>query len=258
MSEPVLRLSVSLGLLTLFVILEHWRPARANVLDGVRIGRHSLFALQGVTVSRFALGGGLAGLALVAQDHKWGLFHQFEIPPALAFGLSVILLDLALWFQHRLMHEVPLLWRLHRMHHSDIAMDVSTAYRFHPFEILVSLAYKAALVVALGAPASAVIAFEIALAAGALFTHANIAISPKWEARLRTLLVTPALHLIHHSPDPIETNSNYGFSVNIWDRLFGTFRANRLVPDGPIGLAEWRAPDDQTLAALSRNPFEAA
>jgi sterol desaturase/sphingolipid hydroxylase (fatty acid hydroxylase superfamily) len=145
---------------------------------------------------------------------------------------------------------------LHRVHHSDTQMDVTTAFRFHPFEIVASLVYKAAWVIILGAPAGAVFAFEMALGAGAMLTHANVGV-PTWLERvLRSLFITPALHLIHHSPNPIETNSNYGFSFSFWDRLFGTFRAASLITEPRLGLEKWRDPVEQKLPALLRNPFE--
>jgi sterol desaturase/sphingolipid hydroxylase (fatty acid hydroxylase superfamily) len=135
-------------------------------------------------------------------------------------------------------------------------MDVSTALRFHPFEILASLAFKIIIILLLGAPAIAVIAFEIVLSAGALFTHANVAVPSRLEALLRLVFVTPALHLIHHSPDPKETNSNFGFSFSFWDRIFGTYRRLRGDANGPIGLESWRLRSDQTLPALLLNPFK--
>jgi sterol desaturase/sphingolipid hydroxylase (fatty acid hydroxylase superfamily) len=154
-----------------------------------------------------------------------------------------------------LLHRVPLLWRLHRVHHSDTVMDVSTALRFHPIEILASLGFKATIILLLGAPPQAVLAFEIVLGAGALFTHANLAM-PAWlERPLRVLFVTPSLHMIHHSPNPAETNSNFGFSFSFWDRLFGSYRDRRLGNGFEVGLEEWRTPQHQTFRALLGNPW---
>jgi sterol desaturase/sphingolipid hydroxylase (fatty acid hydroxylase superfamily) len=178
------------------------------------------------------------------------------VPSWVAALASFLILDFAIWAQHMAMHHVPFLWRMHRVHHYDTIMDISTALRFHPFEILASLAFKISIILILGAPALAVVAFEIVLSAGALFTHANIAMPGRLETRLRLVFVTPALHLIHHSPDPIETNSNFGFSFSFWDRIFGTYRPLRLDANGPIGLESWRSRSDQTLPALLINPFK--
>lgn len=256
MSDGALRFAVTLGLLATFIGLEFLRPARPNALTFTRFGRHALIAIMGALASRLILGSGLVGIAVLAQDHGVGVFNWLSVPAWVAILVCFIAMDFAIWAQHLVLHKVPWLWRLHRVHHGDTIMDVSTALRFHPFEILASLAFKAAIIIVLGAPAVAVLAFEIALGAGALFTHANIAL-PTWlERSLRFALITPSLHVIHHSPNPLETNSNYGFSFSVWDRIFGTYRATRLVSNGPIGLENWREPCDQTLPAMLANPFK--
>jgi sterol desaturase/sphingolipid hydroxylase (fatty acid hydroxylase superfamily) len=256
MNDATIRLTFTLALLAGFYLLERMIPARESVLNARRFGRHAALALFGALVARLALAGGLASVATIAQNNNIGLFNLIELPQWLAFVLAFLLLDFAIWAQHLVLHRLPWLWRLHRVHHCDTAMDVSTAFRFHPVEIFASLAFKVALVLLLGAPAGAVIAFEIVLGAGALFTHANLAIPQRLEPVLRLALITPALHVIHHSPNPIETNSNYGFSFNFWDRLFGTYRPVRLEQDGDIGLEDWRANNDQTLPAMLANPFK--
>jgi sterol desaturase/sphingolipid hydroxylase (fatty acid hydroxylase superfamily) len=257
MSDGVLRFGLTLGLLALFLGLESIAPARASVLSAQRIGRNGGLAIISLVAAKLALAGGLASVAVVAQAHGFGLLNQVALPDWMAFALALLGLDFAVWAQHLILHRVPFLWRLHRVHHGDIAMDISTALRFHPFEIVASLAFKAAIVALLGAPAGAAFVFEIILGAGALFSHANIAI-PHWlERPLRWIIITPALHLIHHSPNPIETNSNFGFSTSLWDRLFGTYRSTRLAGEERIGLEDWRAPRDQTLPALLANPFQA-
>jgi sterol desaturase/sphingolipid hydroxylase (fatty acid hydroxylase superfamily) len=255
MSDTTVRFGVTLGLLALFFGLEVLAPARKSALTTGRMGRQFGLAIISAILARLALGGGLAGVALLAQSKDWGLFNFITIQSWLAIGFSFLALDFAIWVQHLALHRVPFLWRLHRVHHSDIAMDVTTALRFHPFEILASLGYKVMLITALGAPPEAVLAFEMILGAGALFTHANIAL-PRWlEQPLRYLVVTPALHLIHHSPNPLDTNSNFGFSFSAWDRIFGTFRSERLGADTRVGLESWRTPQDQTLGALFFNPL---
>ena len=162
--------------------------------------------------------------ALWAEGADIGLFRWLAVPPWLALPLAVVLLDLAVYAQHRLMHALPWLWRLHRLHHRDVAMDVTTGVRFHPGEILLSGLYKAVLVVALGASPLAAVVFEIWLAAASLWEHANLRLPPALDRRLRYLLVTPAMHLVHHGHARIDTDSNFGFSTSLWDRLFGSYR----------------------------------
>ncbi len=164
------------------------------------------------------------GIALVATKHSWGLFNLLTLPPWLAVFTSVVLLDLTVYFQHRLFHAVPWLWRLHRMHHADLEFDVTTGLRFHPLEILISMGIKIAVVIALGAPMLAVLTFEILLNATSMFNHGNVALSVRVDRRLRLLLVTPDMHRVHHSIVRRETNSNFGFNLPWWDRLFGTYR----------------------------------
>ncbi len=256
MSDAALRFAVTLGLLTLFFTLETTMPARASVFRETRVLGNVGLALISAILARLALAGGLASIAIYCHAHGFGLLNLIIVPHWLAIVVSFLALDVAIWWQHKMMHALPFLWRLHRVHHSDVAMDVTTALRFHPMEILVSLGFKIVMVGLLGAPAAAVLFFEMALGAGALFTHANIALPAKFEQVVQTIFLTPALHLIHHSPDPIETNSNFGFSFSIWDRLFGTFRAHRLAGSTSIGLEKWRAPRDQNLGALLGNPFD--
>jgi sterol desaturase/sphingolipid hydroxylase (fatty acid hydroxylase superfamily) len=251
-----MKILITAGLIGLFLVLEHWVPARPNVLNIGRFSQQALLAAMGAVASRLALGGGLAGVAVLAEQLDVGLFNIVALPSWTAVLFSFLMMDFAIWAQHLAMHHVPFLWRLHRVHHSDTTMDVSTALRFHPFEILASLAFKIIIILLLGAPAIAVIAFEIVLSAGALFTHANVAVPSRLEALLRLVFVTPALHLIHHSPDPKETNSNFGFSFSFWDRIFGTYRRLRGDANGPIGLESWRLRSDQTLPALLLNPFK--
>jgi sterol desaturase/sphingolipid hydroxylase (fatty acid hydroxylase superfamily) len=254
-SEGIIRLCVTGGLIAFFVLLEALRPARTSHMTAQRLGRHGGLAITGAVVSRLALTGGLAGIATFAQGQSIGILNWLDWHPWINFGVALFVLDFSIWAQHLALHRIGFLWRLHRMHHSDLVMDVSTALRFHPLEIVGSLAFKSAVIMALGAPPAAVVVFEIVLGAGALFTHANIAVSPQWEKRLRLVLITPALHLIHHSPNPIETNSNFGTSTNLWDRLFGTYRPAQLAETPEIGLDAWREKADQRFTALLANPF---
>ena len=180
--------------------------------------------------------------AALAQQRGWGLLHVVDVPDGLRFLLAFLLLDLAIYLQHRLFHAVPVFWRLHRMHHADTEFDVTNGLRFHPLEILLSMLIKFAVIVVLGAPALAVLVFEVLLNATAIFNHANAAL-PSWlDRRLRWLVVTPDMHRVHHSIHRHETDSNFGFNLPWWDRLFGTYRAQP--QDGhvtmAIGLPQYR------------------
>jgi sterol desaturase/sphingolipid hydroxylase (fatty acid hydroxylase superfamily) len=164
------------------------------------------------------------GLAVTAEAQGWGLFNIFDVPFWLAFLLSVLALDLAIYLQHVMFHAVPALWRLLRMHLADLEFDVSTGLRFHPVEILLSMGIKLAVVAALGPPALAVLVFEVLLNATSMFNHSNIRIPAAIDRVLRLVVVTPDMHRVHHSIVPHETNSNFGFNLPWWDRLLGTYR----------------------------------
>jgi len=163
--------------------------------------------------------------ALFANEHGWGLFHHVQVPTVLAVVGSVIALDLIIYLQHILVHAVPILWRIHRVHHADPEYDVTTGIRFHPIEIVLSLAIKLIAVVLLGAPASAVVLFEAILNGMAMFNHGNIRLPVSWDRILRGVLVTPDMHRVHHSPETDELNANFGFNISLWDKMFGTYRA---------------------------------
>ena len=165
------------------------------------------------------------GLALLAEARGFGLFNVVALPAWVAVVASVVILDLAIYLQHVLFHAVPALWRLHRMHHADLEFDVTTGLRFHPIEILLSMLIKFAVVAALGAPALAVLIFEVLLNATSMFNHGNVRIPAGLDRVLRWLVVTPDMHRVHHSILSRETNSNFGFNLPWWDRLFGTYRA---------------------------------
>ena len=178
--------------------------------------------------------------ALWAERNGIGLFNVISLPFWVEVILAFVLLDLAMWFQHLATHQVPFLWRMHRVHHADRDLDVTTAIRFHPFEIALSALWKIACVVALGVPALVALAFEAWLGANALFNHSNIEL-PRWLDRaLRPCLVTPDMHLVHHSTLPEEQHRNYGFALTIWDRLFGTYAAESVegCKKQRIGLAD--------------------
>lgn len=257
LNEPALRLGVFLGLFAALAWLE-WRYPRRPA--GVRRHRWwtnlALLAIDGLVLRLFfpLLA---VGAAAWAQAADVGLFNVWTVPWALAVVLCLLALDLAIWAQHLLMHRVPVLWRLHRMHHCDLAFDVTTGMRFHPLEIVLSMGLKMALVVVLGAPVAAVVAFEVLLNATSLFNHANLHLPAGADRVLRWLVVTPDMHRVHHSVHRPETDSNYGFNLPWWDRLFGTYRAQpRDGHEGMcIGLEAFRSRREQTLRLLLIQPF---
>ncbi len=195
--------------------------------------------------------------ALAAAERGWGLFHWLHVAFWPAFIASLLVLDLAIYAQHVIFHKIPLLWRLHRVHHSDTDIDVTTALRFHPLEIVLSMLLKIGIVTLLGAPAAAVLLFEVILNATALFNHSNVQLSLRLDAWLRWLLVTPDMHRVHHSIHRDETDSNFGFNLPWWDRLFGTYRAQPR--DGhsgmTIGLDVFRDERSVRLWWLLAQPF---
>lgn len=195
--------------------------------------------------------------AMIAAEHNIGLFHWLELPLWLALPLSVVLLDAAIYFQHLVFHRVPLLWRLHRMHHADRDIDVTTGARFHPIEIVLSMWIKVAIVILLGAPAIGVLVFEVVLNASAMFNHSNAKLPLGVDRWLRRVVVTPDFHRVHHSVIPRETHSNFGFFLSVWDRWFGTYRAQPVHghDNVEIGIPEFSAPNEQRLDKLLTQPF---
>ncbi|MDX2287322.1 MAG: sterol desaturase family protein [Hyphomicrobiaceae bacterium] len=228
LSEPVLRLSIFLGILGTMALLEVLAPRRA--LSQPRSSRwltnFSIVALDSLLVRLMgALAVPLAAVAaaLYAEANGLGLLNLTDWPWWIELLIALVVLDLAIWFQHVASHKVPLFWRLHRMHHADVDIDVSTAIRFHPIEIGLSMIWKIVCVLALGPSAAAVVAFEVILNACAMFNHANVRL-PLWLDRVvRLAIVTPDMHRVHHSVHRHEHDSNYGFNLSIWDRLFGTY-----------------------------------
>ena len=200
------------------------------------------------------------GAALFAAGRGWGLLHMAGLRLSVATLLGFLVLDLAIYGQHVLFHKVPVLWRLHRMHHADLDIDVTTGVRFHPFEILISLAFKIATVIAFGIPAVAVLLFEVVLNATAMFNHANVSMPAALDRVLRLVVVTPDMHRVHHSILRNETDSNFGFNLPWWDRLFGTYRA---MPQAghermTVGLPIFRDPRELRIDRLLTQPFRDA
>ncbi|MDO8354241.1 MAG: sterol desaturase family protein [Aestuariivirga sp.] len=197
------------------------------------------------------------GMAVLTAERGWGLLNVFAVPGWLAFIISLLLLDLAIYLQHVMFHAVPALWRLHRMHHADLEFDVTTGLRFHPIEILLSMALKLSIVVALGPPAIAVLVFEILLNGTSMFNHSNVRLPLGLDRILRLIVVTPDMHRVHHSIYPHETNSNFGFNLPWWDRLLGTYRAQpKEGHEGmTIGIEQFRTSRDLWLDQMLIQPL---
>ncbi|MAS07710.1 MAG: sterol desaturase [Ahrensia sp.] len=224
-NEPLIRMSFFLGILLVMALWEVAAPRRRQEIPRLLRWSSNLGVVVVDTLMvRLTFPVVAVGLALLAQERGWGLFNVFDVPAWVAFVVSILALDLAIYLQHVMFHAVPALWRLHRMHHADLEFDVTTGLRFHPVEILLSMGIKLAVVAALGPPAVAVLVFEVLLNATAMFNHSNIRIPESIDRVLRLIVVTPDMHRIHHSIHPSETNSNFGFNLPWWDRLLGTYR----------------------------------
>ena len=223
--EVPLRLSFFIGVLILMAVWELLAPRRRlSVRKSPRWFSNLGLVMLNALLLRLMVPVGLTGVALFIQSRAWGLLNIVVLPAWLSIALSVIALDLAVYSQHVMFHAVPLLWRLHMVHHADLDFDVSTGLRFHTIEILLSFGIKAAAVILLGAPATAVLIFEILLNATSMFNHSNIRL-PLWLDRLlRLVVVTPDMHRVHHSVVRRETNSNFGFNLPWWDFVLGTYR----------------------------------
>jgi len=217
-------------------------------------------ALLNMVLMRLTIGS-LAYLSAVwAAEQGFGLLNIWSIPQGWSIIATLLILDFAIYGQHILMHQWPLLWRLHKIHHTDLEFDVTTAVRFHPLEIVLSMFYKVVCIVLIGGNPEAIIAFEIILNGAATFNHSNINIPEKIDKLLRWLIITPDMHRIHHSAEPLETDSNYGFSVSCWDRLCKTYTTKSKQPQTTmtIGLKSYRKPTELSFMKLLLLPFKAA
>jgi len=223
--EPAIRLGAFLSILAGMALWEALTPRRAlSVSKPVRWANNLGLVVLNTVLLRLAFPLAATGIAALAAERGWGLLNNLDAPYWVALLASVAALDLAIYFQHVMFHAVPALWRLHRMHHADLDFDVTTGARFHPLEIALSMLIKFAAIVVIGAPALSVIVFEVLLNATAMFNHGNVAIPGSVDRVLRWLVVTPDMHRVHHSVEDDETNSNFGFNLPWWDRLFGTYR----------------------------------
>lgn len=257
-NEAYIRLGSFLGLFALLTFWELSSPKR-GLLELRRfrwISNIGLIVISSILV-RFILPTAAVGVALVVEQNNLGFLNYFDLSFASRFVLAFILMDLSIYFQHVMFHALPLFWRFHRVHHSDLDCDISTGLRFHPFEIVISIIFKFIVIAAVGVPVITVVIFEVILNAASMFTHSNIKMPSSFERLLRWFIVTPDMHRIHHSIKENETNSNFGFFISLWDRLLGTYTAE---PEGGhakmvIGLSNFREPKWQNLRWLIYLPF---
>lgn len=257
-AESLIRVCVFAAVLALLMAWELVAPRRPLAFGRRRRwpGNVGVAAIDAVLL-RIVFPTAAVGLALLAEGKDWGLLNFIAVPDWLAILVAIVLLDLVIYTQHVLFHRIPLLWRLHRMHHADLDIDATTGIRFHPVEILLSMIIKLGAVVTLGVPALGVMIFEILLNATSMFSHSNIRLPAGLDRPLRLFLVTPDMHRVHHSIIARETDSNFGFNLPWWDRLFGTYRAQ---PEAghegmTIGLTQFRDPAELRLDRMLMQPL---
>ena len=256
--EPAIRLA---AFSTVFIGMAAWEllaPRRPQSVG--RLSRWpsnlGIVAMDAIIV-RFLFPTSATALALVGEVKGWGLLNAWSMPAWAAMPIAIIVLDFVIYLQHVLFHAVPALWKLHRVHHTDLEFDVTTGARFHPIEIVLSMVIKLTVIAALGVPAVAVLIFEVLLNATAMFNHSNVRLPLGVDRVLRWLVVTPDMHRVHHSVVVRETNSNFGFNLPWWDRLFGTYRDQPATGHErmTIGVAEIRNPAEQRLDRMLTQPF---
>jgi sterol desaturase/sphingolipid hydroxylase (fatty acid hydroxylase superfamily) len=223
--EALIRFGSFAGVFGLLALWELFAPRRTLVAGrGWRWGSNLGLVALNTLLLRLLAPIGAMGVALAVQSRGWGLFNVFDLPAWLAVPAAVLLLDLALYLQHVMFHAVPVLWRLHMVHHADLDFDVTTGLRFHTIEILLSFAIKSAVIVLVGPSPLAVLVFEVLLNATSMFNHSNVRMPAALDRVVRRLVVTPDMHRVHHSCDASETNSNFGFNLPWWDWMLGTYR----------------------------------
>jgi sterol desaturase/sphingolipid hydroxylase (fatty acid hydroxylase superfamily) len=243
--EVTIRLGFFFGIFAIMAVWEVLSPCRPlTVAKGVRWANNLGLVFLNSLVLRLLFPAAAVGVAALAQQQGWGLLNYYDVSFGLSVVLSVVAMDLVIYLQHVMVHAVPVLWRLHRVHHADLDYDVTTGARFHTLEIILSMLIKFATILLLGPPVVAVVIFEVLLNATAMFNHGNVRLPAGLDRVLRWFLVTPDMHRVHHSVEDDEANSNFGFSLTWWDRLFGTYRNQ---PRGghqgmTIGIHQYRDP----------------
>jgi len=244
-NEPLIRMGFFFGMLGLMALWEIAAPRRAlTISKAVRWTNNLGLVFFNSLLVRLIFPAAAVGMAAFAAEQGWGIFNYHSVPFWLAVLVSVVAMDFIIYLQHVMVHAVPALWRLHRMHHADLDFDVTTGARFHPLEIILSLLIKFATIIVLGPPVVAVVIFEVVLNATAMFNHSNIRLPLGLDRVLRWLVVTPDMHRVHHSVEDDEANSNFGFNLPWWDRLLGTYRDQpRAGHEGmSIGIHKYRDP----------------
>ncbi len=257
-NENAIRLSAFLGIFAIMALWEVIAPRRKLSMGRVvRWGSNLGIVVINTMLVRLIFPVAAAGVAIIISEQSWGILNQIEIGDALEILVAIMVLDFAIYLQHRLFHAVPLLWRLHRMHHADLDYDVTTGARFHPIEIILSMVIKFGVILLIGAPVVAVIIFEVLLNATAMFNHSNVRLPLSIDRWLRLLVVTPDMHRVHHSIIRNETDSNFGFNLPWWDRLLGTYIAQP--KEGhigmEIGIPQFRNFSDNRLDQMLVQPF---
>jgi sterol desaturase/sphingolipid hydroxylase (fatty acid hydroxylase superfamily) len=256
--EPLIRLVAFAGVFVVLAVSEFLVPQRSQAIGRAWRWPNNLgVVVLNTVLLRMVFPTTAVGVALIAETRGFGLLNAIRLPDWVALLAAVLVLDLAIYLQHVLFHAVPVLWRLHRMHHADLEFDVSTGLRFHPIEILLSMLIKFAVVAAIGAPALSVLIFEMLLNATSMFNHANMRIPERIDRVLRWLVVTPDMHRVHHSIVARETNSNFGFNLPWWDRLFGTYTAQPAAGHEAmtIGIEQFRDPGELRLDRMLAQPL---
>ena len=257
-SEMIVRIGFAATLFAALALWEVLSPCRALLIGRKPRwpGNLGILVVDALAV-RLLIPTAAVGMAVIAAQNGWGLFNLLSLPGWLAIVAGFLVLDFAIYVQHYVFHHVPWLWRLHRMHHADLDIDVTTGIRFHPIEILISMGIKIALVLSFGIPAVSVLLFEIVLNATSMFNHANVAM-PRWLDRVvRLVVVTPDMHRVHHSIVRAETDSNFGFNLPWWDWLFGTYRGEPMAGHQrmTIGIPLFRDPRELRIDYLLTQPF---
>ena len=257
-AEPIIRLGSFLGILVLMALWEAATPRRPQSIRRILRWPNNLgLVVLNTLVLRLLFPFAAVGVAFLAQTKGWGLFNVVPLPTWLAVASAILLLDLTIYGQHVMFHAVPVLWRMHRMHHADLEFDVTTGLRFHPGEIVVSMLIKLVAVLALGAAPIAVLIFEVVLNATSMFNHGNVRLPARLDRMLRFFVVTPDMHRVHHSIDRRETDSNFGFNVPWWDRLFHTYRDQPALghDNMTLGIDRFREPRELRLDRMLWQPL---